>query len=200
MVKKVIQLWLPLTFLVAVAAGCASPPPMPADTGITQREDYVIGPSDILAVRVWKNPELSVEQVPVRPDGKISTPLAGEVQAAGLTSKQLEDVLANALTAYVTAPHVSVIVLKMNSRHVSVEGQVQRPGLVALESDMRVVDAITTAGGFTPFANKRRIKVLRRMPDGSVTTYGFNYEAFVSGSAPGSNGLLQPNDTVVVPD
>ena len=200
MVKKVIQLWLPLAFLAAVTAGCASPPPMPADTGMMQREDYVIGPSDLLAVRVWKNPELSVEQVPVRPDGKISTPLAGEVQAAGLTSKQLEDVLARALAEYVTAPHVTVIVLKMNSRHVSVEGQVQRPGLVPLESDMRVVDAITMAGGFTPFANKRRIKILRRLPDGSVTTYGFNYNAFVSGDAPGSNGLLEPNDTVVVSD
>ena len=173
---------------------------MPPDTDVTQREDYVIGPSDILGIRVWKNPELSVEQVPVRPDGKISTPLAGEVQAAGLTSKQLEDVLAKALTVYVTAPHVTVIVLKMDSRHVSVEGQVQRPGLIPLESDMRVVDAITMAGGFTPFANKKRIKVLRREPDGSVATYGFNYDAFVAGKAPGSNGLLQPNDTVVIPD
>jgi polysaccharide export outer membrane protein len=199
MVKKAIRLWLPLVFLVATA-GCASPPPMPADTDIMQREDYVIGPSDVLSVRVWKNLELSVEQVPVRPDGKISTPLAGEVQAAGLTSKQLEDVLAKALAQFVTAPHVTVIVLKMDSRHVSVEGQVQRPGLVPLESDMRVVDAITVAGGFTPFANKKRIKILRRLPDGSVATYGFNYDAFVSGNAPGSNGLLQPNDTVVIPD
>ena len=65
---------------------------------------------------------------------------------------------------------------------------------------MRVVDAITTAGGFTPFADRKRIKVIRRLPDGSVTTYGFNYDAFVSGNAPGSNGLLQPNDTVVVSD
>jgi len=197
MVKKRVQPWL--LFLIA-AVGCASPPTMPPDTDVTQREDYVIGPSDILGIRVWKNPELSVEQVPVRPDGKISTPLAGEVQAAGLTSKQLEDVLAKALTVYVTAPHVTVIVLKMDSRHVSVEGQVQRPGLIPLESDMRVVDAITMAGGFTPFANKKRIKVLRREPDGSVATYGFNYDAFVAGKAPGSNGLLQPNDTVVIPD
>ena len=197
MVKKRVQPWL--LFLIT-AVGCASPPTMPPDTDVTQREDYVIGPSDILGIRVWKNPELSVEQVPVRPDGKISTPLAGEVQAAGLTSKQLEDVLAKALTVYVTAPHVTVIVLKMDSRHVSVEGQVQRPGLIPLESDMRVVDAITMAGGFTPFANKKRIKVLRREPDGSVATYGFNYDAFVAGKAPGSNGLLQPNDTVVIPD
>src|SRR5215472_15737910 len=189
-----------LLFLVAVAAGCASPPPLPVDPEMLQREDYVIGPYDILAVRVWKNVELSVEQVPVRPDGKISTPLAGEVQAAGLTSKQLEGVLEKALAEYVTAPHVTVIVLKMDSRHVSVEGQVQRPGLIPLDSDMRVVDAITAGGGFTAFANRKRIKIIRRQPDGSVTAYGFNYDAFVSGSAPGSNGLLQPNDTVVVPD
>jgi polysaccharide export outer membrane protein len=187
-----------LLSLVAVVA-CASPPPLPADPPL-QRADYVIGTSDILSVRVWRNIDLSVEQVPVRPDGKISTPLAGEVQAAGLTSAQLEDVLTSALTKYVTAPHVTVIVLKMNSRHVSVEGQVTRPGVIPLETDMRVVDAITAGGGFTPFANRRRIKIIRRMPDGSVTAYGFNYDAFVSGSAPGSNGLLEPNDTVVVPD
>jgi polysaccharide export outer membrane protein len=200
MVFRLPQRCVSLALLVAVAAGCATPPPLPADPGVMEREEYVIGASDILAVRVWKQPELSVEQVPVRPDGKISTPLAGDVQAAGLTAKQLQDVLTKALAEYVTAPHVTVIVLKMVSRHVSVEGQVQRPGLLPLESDMRVVDAITDSGGFTPFANRRRIKILRRLPDGSVATYGFNYDAFVAGKAPGSNGLLEPSDTVVVPD
>jgi polysaccharide export outer membrane protein len=195
MVKKAF-----LLFLVGVAAGCGTLPTLPADPEMVNREDYVIGTSDLLSVRVWKSVELSVEAVPVRPDGKISTPLAGEVQAAGLTSKQLEDVLSTALAKYVTAPHVTVIVLKMNSRHVSVEGQVQHPGVIPLDSDMRVVDAITAGGGFTAFANRKRIKIIRRQPDGSVTAYGFNYDAFVSGSAPGSNGLLEPNDTVVVPD
>jgi len=199
-VRKGKYLWAALAFSSAIATGCAAGPPLPNDPEITRREDYLIGVSDVLAVRVWKNVDLSVEQVPVRPDGKISTPLAGEVQAAGLTSKQLEDNLAKALSQYVTAPHVSVIVLIMKSRHVSVEGQVNHPGLVLLDSDMRVVDAITYAGGFTVFANRKRIKILRRAPDGSVTTYGFNYDAFVSGSAPGSNGLLEPDDTVVVPD
>jgi polysaccharide export outer membrane protein len=199
MVKRRIGLWLSVA-LLAAAASCASHPPLPPDPPMTGREDYVIGPSDILAIRVWRNPELSVEQVPVRPDGKISSPLAGEVEAAGLTSKQLEESLTKALSVYVTAPHVSVIVLKMNSRHVSVEGQVQHPGVIPLETDMRVVDAITMAGGFTPFADRKRIKVIRRQPDGSVATYGFNYDAFVSGRAPGSNGLLEPNDTVVISD
>ena len=199
MVKRSIGLWLSAA-LLAAAASCASHPPLPADPPMTGREDYVIGPSDILAIRVWRNPELSVEQVPVRPDGKISSPLAGEVEAAGLTSKQLEESLTKALSVYVTAPHVSVIVLKMNSRHVSVEGQVQHPGVIPLETDMRVVDAITMAGGFTPFADRKRIKVIRRQSDGSVATYGFNYDAFVSGRAPGSNGLLEPNDTVVISD
>jgi polysaccharide export outer membrane protein len=186
--------------LSAIVVGCASPPTLPQDPDIMSREEYVIGVSDIVSVRVWKNPELSVELVPVRPDGKISTPLAGDVQAAGLTSKQLQDVLKKALAEYVTAPHVTVIVMKMNSRHVSVEGQVARAGLIPLEADMRVVDALSTAGGFTPFANRKKIKIIRRKPDGSVTTYGFNYDAFVSGSAPGSNGLLQPDDTIVVSD
>ncbi len=189
-----------LALLLALPSGCANLPPLPSDPDQASRAGYVIGPSDILKVSVWKNPELTIEGVPVRPDGKISIPLANDVQAAGLTPLQLKDVLTQALSEYVTAPDVTVIVIQMNSRRVSVEGAVQRPGPVPLFADLRVVDALTQAGGFTPFASRKRIKILRRNADGSLSAYGFNYDAFVAGDAPGSNGLLEPGDTVVVPE
>jgi len=189
-----------LAWLLALPSGCAQLPPLPPDPEPTARAGYVIGASDILKVSVWKNPELTVEGVPVRPDGKISTPLANDVQAAGLTPLQLKDVLTQALAEYVTAPDVTVMVVQMNSRRVSVEGEVTRGGPVPLSADTRVVDALTAAGGFTPFANRKRIKILRRNEDGSLSSYGFNYDAFVAGDAPGSNGLLESGDTVVVPD
>jgi polysaccharide export outer membrane protein len=164
------------------------------------RSEYTIGPSDVLSIRVWKNPELSIEQVPVRPDGKISTPLVNDVQAAGLTPNQLKDVLAQRLGEYVTAPDVTVIVAQMNSRRVSVVGEVTRPGPVPIGADTRVLDAITAAGGFTPFASTGRVKVLRRNADGSVTEYRFDYDDFVAGKDPGANFLVQVDDTIVVPD
>lgn len=187
--------------ILMVAAGCGgniSPPPPEPDP--MSRSEYVIGPSDVLSVRVWKNPELSIEQVPVRPDGKISTPLVNDVQAAGLTPNQLKDVLAQRLGEYVTAPDVTVIVAQMNSRRVSVIGEVTRPGPVPIGADTRVLDAITTAGGFTPYASTGRVKVLRRNADGSVTEYRFDYDDFIAGKAPGANFLVQVDDTIVVPD
>jgi polysaccharide export outer membrane protein len=189
-----------LALLLALPSGCAQLPTLPPDPDPSARTGYVIGAGDLLKVSVWKNPDLTQEAVPVRPDGKISIPLANDVQAAGLTPIQLKDVLTQALSEYVTAPDVTVIVVQMNSRRVSVEGEVQRPGTVPLASDTRVVDALTQAGGFTPFASRKRIKILRRNADGSVSSYGFNYDAFVAGDAPGSNGLLESGDTVVVPD
>jgi len=196
----------PLALRAAAAAGmvllaaCGSALPPPPDPDPMSRSEYVIGPADVLSIRVWKNPELSIEQVPVRPDGKISTPLVNDVQAAGLTPNQLKDVLAQRLGEYVTAPDVTVIVAQMNSRRVSVVGEVARPGPVPIMADTRVLDAITYAGGFTQFANRDRVDVLRRQPDGSVLKYRFDYGDYVSGKAPHANFLLQIDDTIVVPD
>lgn len=188
---------VPLAAGLMLACSHASPPP--PEAGPMDRADYVIGPSDVLRIQVWRNPELSVE-VPVRPDGKISVPLANDVQAAGLTANEVKDVLTQALSEYIAAPDVSVMVREIRSKNVHVVGEVARPTLVPLVIDMRALEAIAIAGGFTPYADKSDIRVLRPNPDGSVVEYRFNYNAFLKGKQPESNMRLQPGDTIVVPD
>ena len=185
--------------LASLACGRAVQPPPPEPAG-GEKTPYVIGPSDVLQVTVWKNPELSLQQVPVRPDGRISTPLANDVQAAGLTTDQLKQVLTEKLSEYVTAPEVTVVVLQVNSRRVYVLGEVLRPGPVPLATDTRVLDAISSAGGISTFADRDRVKIIRRGENGAVTEYRFSYADFVEGTSDTANMLLENGDTVVVSD
>jgi len=179
--------------------GCARPgaehPPEP-EPGL--REPYVIGIPDLLRITVWKNQELSVD-VPVRSDGKISVPLLDDIQAEGLTPQELKEVISERLAEYITAPDVTVIVLQPNSRSATVVGAVLRSGMVQLNKETRVMDAIAAMGGFSTWAKRSDIRVLRPV-DGVVVSYRFNYGAYVSGKEPDSNIILQPGDTVVVPD
>ena len=179
------------------AVGCAKPLQQPPDTGPI-KGDYVIGVSDSLLINVWKNPELSLT-VPVRNDGKISVPLLDDIQADGLTPMELKEVITTRLEEFITAPDVTVVVLDQTSKSASIIGAVGRSGMVALHRDTRVLDAIATMGGFSTWARKSRVKVLRRTPDG-LAEYGFDYDAYIDGDAPGSNFLLKPGDTIVVPD
>ncbi len=187
--------------LALVIAACGRPvqPPPPEPSG-GEKTPYLIGPSDILAITVWKNPELSLSQVPVRPDGRISAPLVNDVQAAGLTTDQLKQVLTEKLAEYVTAPEVTVVVVQINSRRVYVLGEVQRPGPVPLTLDMRVLDAISYAGGFGTFADKESVKIIRRAPNGGVVEYRFRYGDFVTGTKDEANMLLENGDSIVVSD
>jgi polysaccharide export outer membrane protein len=182
-----------------IGAACSHGAPPPPDTGPMDRAEYVIGPADILRIQVWKQPELSAD-VPVRPDGKITVPLANDVQAAGLTTNEVRDVITKALTDYVAAPDVTVIVREVRSKNVQVIGEVGVPATVPLAADMRVLDAIAYARGFTPYADKSDVRVLRPNPDGSVIEYRFNYNAFLRGKHPEANLRLQPGDTIVVTD
>ena len=169
--------------LVSLAFGCAgngSPPPPERNPG--ERSVYVIGIPDLLKIVVWKNPELSVD-VPVRSDGKISVPLVDDVQAEGLTAEELKEVLTEALSEYVTAPDVTVIVQQINSHTITVIGAVGRPGQIALVRQTRVVEAIAMMGGFNTWAKKDRVKILRRSESG-LSEYRFNYGAFAAGKAP----------------
>jgi len=161
--------------------------------------DYTIGSADMVRIAVWRNPELSAE-VPVRPDGRISVPLLGDVAASGLTTTELRKRIAAGLSEYVTAPDVTVVVTQVNSKVVFLVGEVARSTALPLNRQMRVLDAIAMAGGFTPFADKGDIKILRPLPDGSVEEHEFNYGKFVKGKKPESNLVLQPGDTIVVPD
>jgi len=182
---------------VLACAGVSEVPPAFIDTGIEESE-YRIAPADVVSVSVWKNPELSTE-LPVLPDGHISVPLVGRVLADGLTTEELGDLIASELGEYVTAPDVTVAVSQVNSKRVSMMGGVNRSGPVSLGVNTRVLDALAMAGGFSSFADKKRVRVIRGTPEGDEE-FQFNYDAFVKGKAPGTNVRLHPGDIVVVPD
>ena len=184
-----------LVGLFACARPAASPP---KEEQAGKRVPYVVGIPDVLRISVWRNPELTVD-VPVRNDGKISVPLLDDIQAEGLTPAELKEVIAEQLSEYISTPDVTVIVLKTNSHMVTVVGAVGRSGTVPLVREMRVLDAVAAVGGFTMWANKSDVRLLRPGPDG-IDSYRFNYGAYVAGKAHDSNMLLEPGDTIVVPD
>lgn len=162
------------------------------------QSEYVIGPEDVLAINVWKEPDIS-RNVPVRPDGKISLPLVGELQASGLTASKLQDVIAQKLKDYISNPQVNVIVQEVKSRSFNIVGKVSKPGSYELAKPMAVLDAIALAGGFQDFAKVNKIYVLRRMPDGSQQMLPFNYKLVIKGKRLDENVALQSGDTIVVP-
>jgi polysaccharide export outer membrane protein len=164
------------------------------------RAPYTIGVTDVLKITVWRNPDLSVEQVPVRSDGMISVPLINDVQAEGMTPEELKDVITRELSEYITEPSVTVVVVGMNSRYVSVIGEVGQDTRVPLTRDLRVLEAIASAGGFGAFADKSDVRIVRRNADGTESEYRFDYDAYIRGRAPRTNIVLQHGDTIVVPD
>src|SRR5262245_19101938 len=175
-----------------LAIGCfgrALSPPPPDPTPM-DRAAYTIGVTDVLRINVWKNPELTVEAVPVRADGKISVPLINDIQAEGMTPEELKDVIARELAEYVTEPNVTVVVIAMTSRFVSVIGEVGHTTRVPLTRDLRVLEAIAEAGGFGPFADKSNVRIVRRNEDGTESQYRFDYAAYIRGRAPGTNIVL----------
>src|SRR5258707_11287990 len=169
----------------------AAPPP-----SVTP-DEYLIGPDDLLVVNVWKEPEIS-RNVLVRPDGKISLPLIGDLPANGRTPVQLRDDIKQQLRAYLSDPEVAVIVQEARSRKFNILGEVERPGSYALGKAMTVLDAIAIAGGFRDFAKTTKIFILRANPDGSHTRIPFNYKEAIRGTLD-QNTELRPHDTVVVP-
>jgi polysaccharide export outer membrane protein len=179
--------------------GTDTPAPVTsANNTMPGKENYLIGNEDLLAINVWKEPDVS-RMVPVRSDGKISLPLIGEVQAAGKTPKELEGEIAKGLRDYISEPEVTVIVQETKSRRFSILGQVQRPGSYLLNGDMRVLDAIAIAGGFRDFAKVKNIRILRQQAEGKQVSLPFNYKDVVKGANPGQNVELQPKDTIYVP-
>ena len=159
---------------------------------------YVIGESDVLDVDVWKEKEIS-RAIPVRPDGKISLPLIGEIQASGMTPLQLQDDITRRLKGFLANPEVTVIVTDPRSHHFNVVGQVAKPGTFPLIESMTVLDAIASTGGFRDFAKQTKIYVLRLMPDGTRARLPFNYKDAIKGKNLQNNVTLKPGDTIVVP-
>jgi len=161
-------------------------------------DTFVIGADDVLAINVWKEPEVS-RSIPVRSDGKISLPLVGELQAAGQTPRQLEQAIAAKLQSYISEPEVTVIVQEIKSQKFNVLGQVSRPGSYPLSNTVTILDAIALAGGFRDFAKQKSIYVLRQNPKGDPIRLPFNYKEVIKGRNPSQNIKLEPGDTIYVP-
>jgi polysaccharide biosynthesis/export protein len=182
------------------AASTAAPTSSSGSTGMTSKDlnDYVIGSEDVLAINVWKEPEVS-RSVVVRSDGKISLPLLGDIQAAGTTPKQLQAEIAQGLASFISDPEVAVMVQNINSKRYSILGQVGHAGSASLTGPMTVLDAIAAAGGFQPFAKRKKVYILRTGPDGREQRIPFNYTEVIKGKHPEQNIPLQARDIVIVP-
>jgi polysaccharide biosynthesis/export protein len=170
-----------------------------ADTSAAKPHDdsFVIGNDDVLAINVWKEPDVS-RSIPVRSDGKISLPLVGEVQAAGLTPLNLEKDIASKLKNFISEPEVTVMVQQVNSQKFNVLGQVVRPGTYVIANSPTVIDAIALAGGFRDFAKQKSIYVLRQGVSWE-SRIPFNYKEVSQGKNMTQNIKLQPGDTIIVP-
>lgn len=163
----------------------------------TQDPNYVIGSQDMLDISVWREPDFS-RTVPVRPDGKISLPLLNDMQAAGLTPSQLAAELTKSLNKFVTNPQVTIIVTQINSQRFYVLGEAARPGAYTLIPEMTILQALSNAGGFTPYANSKKIYLLRE-ENGKQQKLLFNYKDVIGGKRTEQNIVLQNGDTIVVP-
>lgn len=185
-------------FLIFALLGLPLAAQVPERTDDDPPNAYSIGPGDVLEISVWKNPELT-STVPVRPDGRISVPLLGDVQAAGLTPLALKQTLTDGYKEYVTAPGVSVVVKEIHSRKIYVTGEVATPGVYDLQPRAKLMQALALAGGLTPYA-KGRVVVLRDNGDGQKDERReIEIGAIISGKKPEDNLLLKPGDTLIVP-
>jgi polysaccharide export outer membrane protein len=161
-------------------------------------QEYRIGAGDVLQILVWREPDASLPETMVQSDGKISVPLVGEVQAAGLTVMELQTALTQKIERYIHSPVVTVHARQINSRKVYVMGAVKKEGPIPLLRPMTVLQAINEAGGFTEFAKKKKIYVLRTV-NGKEVKLPFDYSAVVKGKNLEQNVSLAVDDTIVVP-
>src|SRR5450759_1924816 len=170
---------------------------LPPRVAQVRPDTYIIGSDDMLAINVWKEPDMS-KAVPVRPDGMISLPLLGEIKARGLTPVQLEEQISDLLRKIMSDPQVTVIVTQVNSLSFNIMGQVAKPGYFSLTRPMTVLDAIALSGGFRDFAKQKKIYVLRTGPDGKQETFKFNYKDVIKGKNMAQNIELRPHDILVI--
>jgi polysaccharide export outer membrane protein len=161
-------------------------------------DDFRIGPGDLLQIVVWKEAEASVPEVGVRVDGMVSLPYVREVQLAGLTPAEAEQLLAQKYARFIKDPDVTVVVKQINSTKIYVMGAVRREGSLLVRSPMTVLQAIIEAGGLTEYAKQSKIYILRTT-NGKQTRFSFDYAAAIKGARTEQNILVQPGDSIVVP-
>ena len=189
-------------FLSVWLAGCAAErletgePPIPNE--FAADINYRIGVGDQLSIQVWRNPELST-QVPVRPDGKVSSPLVGDIVAAGLSTQQLAQEITQKLGSYVRNPEVTVIVTADFLRRVRVTGAVRNPISVPYRQGMTVLDLVLEAGGLTEFASAGGARLYRNV-DGATKVYPINLDAILKNGNLKTNYSLYPSDVVTIPE
>ena len=169
---------------------------------VVQSTDFLLGPEDVLEITVWRNQDLSRQTV-VRPDGMVSMPLIGDVQASGMTATQLAAKIADRLKEFKESPAVSVSVKEVNSYNVFILGEVQKPGKYQLKSHTSVLQAIALAGGFTLYASKNKMQVVTSEANGDGRPHEIRipvrYDELLSGKGERGNFVLKSGDIVVVP-
>jgi len=187
------------------AAKPTQPPPASATSQTTApptafpvSPDFVIGPEDVLGILFWREADFSGD-VAVRPDGRITLPLLGDIVAAGVTPAALRDQIQTASTKYLSDPNVTVVVRQINSRKVFITGEVAQPGAYPLTGPRTVMQMISLAGGVTQFADTEKISVLRQ-EQGQTRSFNFNYKEVAQGKKIQQNIQLLPGDTIVVPE
>jgi polysaccharide biosynthesis/export protein len=198
---RVLTSWFLIAILVGSVAGCAGDQAN-YKVDMVAPSEFLLGPEDVLTVTIWKNQDLSREVV-VRPDGMISMPLVGDIQATGLTANLLAKRIAERLTEYLASPIVFVQVKDVNSYFIYVMGEVAKPGKYSLKSYANVMQGISLAGGFTPYAKKNKIKVLRVSADGQNGKHQVEipvqYDDILKGNGVPGNFFLRIGDVIVVP-
>jgi polysaccharide export outer membrane protein len=208
--KKLTNALTLVAYTVALSAGLAAQTQKPspstpvgtsgssasAPSSGTPSNDYRLVSGDKLKIEVYKDPQLS-QELQIRPDGKITLPLLGDIPAAGRTAIQLRDELATSLKEYITNPVVTVIVRETMPQVVHVMGEVNSPGAHTIYGEMTVVQALAAAGGFKDFAKTKDIRIQRRAYNGRVQVIKFNYKDAIEGR--GAPVFVQPGDTIIVP-
>ena len=202
--RRTARSWMILVLVGLGAMGCVEKP-VDYMVQLAAPSDFFLGPEDVLKVTVWKSPDLSGE-VTIRPDGTITLPLIGDVPAAGLTANVLAKRISERLTEYVSSPIVTVQVKEVNSYFIYVMGEVIKPGKYPLKSYVNVMQGIALGGGFAPFANKDKIKVLRNVSTGAAgheekhqIEIPVHYHNILKGTAVPGNFILLSGDVIVVP-
>jgi polysaccharide export outer membrane protein len=192
--------------IVAFGLALSGPPIGSAETPANQPDSkkaapvdpsYIIGPMDILEIQVWKEPDFS-RQTLVRPDGKITLPLVGDLHVSGMTTMALKELLTDKLKDFIDSPEVTVILVESRSKNFYIIGKITQPGTYPLMKDMTVLQAISVAGGLGEWADSDSIRIIRKS-GGKEKIIRFDYKKVISGKNLEQNILLQPNDTIVVP-
>jgi polysaccharide export outer membrane protein len=189
--------------LLGSVVGCSTPSREMVEEAANTKKEFLLGPEDVLDIVVWKNEDLSQKAVVVRPDGKISMPLIGEVNAGGLTANELASQIALRLKEFKERPAVTVSVKEVNSYYVYILGEVGKPGKYQLKSHATVLQAVAVANGFTVYAAKNRMQVIRTVQteDGKSREIRIpaRYDDLISGRGEIGNFVLKSGDVVVVP-